>query len=144
MSFQDSLMKVFQQLGTLSPDFGSSLKPLPGSVGPLITTAAPVLRTAKTNGSGSDQPPQSAKVVRSGTTLDRREFLKLLECLCDEFPKNLQHRTLSALQQNQYQQQNRPLQQSSLNSTTVSFTEFQRGVEVCLLLEGSYWTFVYK
>lgn len=135
-------MKVFQQLGTSSPDFRSSLKPLPGSVGPPITTAAPVLRTAKTN--GSDQPPQNAKVVHSSTTLDRREFLKLLECLCDEFPKNLQHRTLSALQQHQSQQQNQPPQQISLDSTTVSFTEFQRGVEICLLLEGSYWTFVYR
>lgn len=75
--------------------------------------------------------------MHSGTTLDRREFLKLLECLSDEFPKNLQHRTLSVLQQQQQSQPQNQQPQGSVDSAIVSFTELQRGVEVYLLLEGS-------
>lgn len=129
-------MKAFQQLGTLPEGCGSSLKLLPGSVGPsMAATAAPlvVLRSIKPNVQAAPLAQHNA-TAHSGTTLAQGEFIRLLECLSDEFPKPLQHRTLSALQQHS--------QQGSLDSTPVSFSEFQRGVEVCLLLEGSFvWTF---
>ncbi|KAF1328448.1 hypothetical protein FI667_g6863, partial [Globisporangium splendens] len=96
------------------------------------TNAATSTRPSKANvAEGTQQPgvtKESSLDRTSNTTttlLHRRDFTKLLEVLCEDLPKALQQRTWDALQ-DLYETEN------------VSFAEFQRGVQVCLLLEHPF------
>ncbi|KAF1313226.1 hypothetical protein FI667_g17574, partial [Globisporangium splendens] len=93
------------------------------------TNAATSTRPSRANvAEGTQQPGVTKKSPfdrASNTTttlLHRRDFTKLLEALCESLPKGLQQRTWDALQ-GLYETEN------------VSFAEFQRGVQECLLLE---------
>lgn len=151
--FQDSMVKVFQAIGSSSPvvaskpagDVGLSSSVLPtktiASAIPGSTTTPFATRSGKAVGSGEhcQQPGKHQPVLRTGTTtLDRRDFVDLLECLCEDFPNGLQQRTLDAVRSPIQTPAASviPQQQPPQLPEIVSFAEFQRGVEVCLLLEG--------
>lgn len=94
------------------------------------------MKTLDTSQQQQQQQQASTSFSSGSTSIDRGDFDKLLECLCEDFPKHLQQRTLDVLQQRQVARGSGEVTQQRRGADAVALAEFQRGVEVCLLLEG--------
>lgn len=120
-SFPGAVVKAFQTLASASKTASA-------------TAPSPALRSSTKPSAPSDILPSVQTTGKTLASLDRCEFTKLLECLCNDLPKSLQQRTLDALALPSPSQQQR---QPAGASDAVALAEFQRSVEVCLLLEGA-------